>query len=119
MEENKIESNQKIELICQAAFDKKAEEIVVMEMRERTGLCDYFVVMSAPSSVRVKAIVGDIELSLKQKGHRPQHCDGVREGVWVLLDYGDVIAHVFYHEMRRFYNLETLWGDAPKRTFSP
>ena len=105
-------------MICHAAYDRKAEEIVVMEMKERTALCDYFVVMSAPSTVRVKAIVDHIEDSMKKAGLPTRHKEGYQEAAWVLLDYGDVIAHVFYHEKRRFYNLENLWGDARKRSFS-
>ena len=88
-----------------------------MEMAERSGLCDYFVVVSAPSSVRVKAIVDHIEESMKKEGLKARVKEGYAEAMWVLLDYGDVIAHVFYHETRKFYDLETLWGDAPKRHF--
>lgn len=90
-----------------------------MEMKEHSGLCDYFVVMSAPSTVRVKAIVDHIEASLKEEGLKPRHREGVSEGVWVLLDYGNVIAHIFHQDTRNFYNLETLWGDAPKKQFLP
>ena len=80
-------------------------------------MCDFFVVMSAPSSVRVKAIVDAIEESLEKEGFRARHKEGHQEALWVLLDYGDVVAHVFYHETRKFYNLERLWGDAPKRHY--
>lgn len=88
-----------------------------MEMKRRTALCDFFVVMSAPSQVRVKAIVDAVEESLKEEGFRLVHKEGAREAMWVLLDYGDVIVHVFYHETRKFYDLEHLWGDAPQRAF--
>ena len=98
-------------------MDKKAEDIVIMDMKTMSGLCDYFVVMSAPSSVRVKAIVDNIEGSLKKENVRIIHREGYLDGSWVLLDFGDVITHVFYHETRRFYDLENLWGDAPKRNF--
>ena len=90
---------------------------MVMEMGRKTGLCEFFVVMSAPSSVRVKAIVDHIEESLEKKGLRVFHKEGLQEGMWVLLDCGDIIAHVFYHETRKFYSLENLWGDVPKRPF--
>ena len=88
-----------------------------MEMGEKSSIGDYFVVMSAPSSVRVKAIVDHIEERLEKAGVRTVHKEGLKEALWVLLDFGDVIAHVFYHETRRFYSLETLWGDAPQRTY--
>ncbi len=88
-----------------------------MEMKQKTSLCDYFVLMSAPSSIRVKAIVDHIEETLKNEDLRALHKEGYGDGLWVLLDYGDVIVHIFYHETRRYYDLENLWGDAPKRNF--
>ena len=89
----------------------------MMDMRQTSSLCEFFVIMSAPSSVRVKAIVDHIHDSLKDKDLRASHKEGYLEGVWVLLDYGDVIAHIFYEEKRKFYDLEKLWGDTPKRNF--
>ena len=86
-----------------------------MEMREKSSIGDYFVVMSAPSTVRVKAIVDHIEDSVEKHGLRVLHKEGLHEGHWVLMDYGDIVVHVFYHETRKFYSLETLWGDAPRR----
>ena len=88
-----------------------------MELNGRSSLCDCFVVMSAPSTVRVRAIVDFIEESMKKEGNHLKHKEGYTEATWVLLDYGEVIAHVFYHQTRRFYALENLWGDAPKRNF--
>ncbi len=105
-------------MICEAAYDKKADDIVVMEMKRRTALCDFFVVMSAPSQVRVRAIVDAVEGSMEGEGYRAAHKEGYREAVWVLLDYGSVIVHVFYHETRRFYDLEHLWGDAPRKNYN-
>ena len=113
--EVKIEVKKKISLICDAASDRKAEDIVVLEMREKSSIGDYFVVMSAPSSVRVKAIVDHVEDELQKHGFRALHKEGAAEGHWVLMDYGDIVVHVFYHETRKFYSLETLWGDAPRR----
>ena len=88
-----------------------------MEMAERSSLCEYFVVMSAPSSVRVKAIVDSIEEAMEERGFRARHKEGYAEALWVLLDYGSIVTHVFYHETRKFYDLERLWGDVPKRWF--
>ena len=88
-----------------------------MEMGRKTSFCEFFVVMSAPSSVRVKAIVDHIEQSLEKKGLHIFHKEGLAEAMWVLLDYGDIITHVFYHETRKFYALENLWGDVPKKLF--
>ncbi len=88
-----------------------------MEMGEKSSMGEYFVVMSAPSTVRVKAIVDSIEDQLKDEGFPIIHKEGLKEGQWVLLDYGDVIVHIFYHELRQFYSLETLWGDAPRKPY--
>lgn len=105
-------------LICKAAYEKKADDIVVMDMRKRTALCDFFVVASAESVVRVKTIADYIEESMEKHRHRVRRKEGLAEGLWVLLDYGIVIAHIFYHEKRAFYDLENLWGDAPKKHFN-
>ncbi len=88
-----------------------------MDMKNRTALCDFFIVMSAPSSVRVKTIVDSIEEALRDRGIRIMHREGYAEACWVLLDCGPVIAHIFYHETRKFYDLEHLWGDAPKKKY--
>ena len=112
-----IETEKKLELLCRAASERKAEDIVIMEMNQKSALSDFFVVMSASSTVRVKAIVDSIDESLSDAGERVRHREGYAEASWVLLDYGEVIVHVFHHETRKFYNLENLWGDAPKRHF--
>ena len=88
-----------------------------MEMIGKSSLCDFFVVMSATSTVRVRAIVDFIVETMKKKGFSLRHKEGYLESTWVLLDYGEVIAHVFHQEARRFYDLEHLWGDAPKRNY--
>jgi ribosome-associated protein len=88
-----------------------------MDMKKRTSWCDTFVVMSAPSSVRVKAIVDGIEEQLENEGLRVFHKEGYGDAIWVLVDCGEVIVHVFQNEMRRFYDLERLWGDAHVTNF--
>ena len=88
-----------------------------MEMNGKATFCESFVVMSAPSTVRVRTIVDFIEEQMKKEGMPLKHKEGYAESTWVLLDYGEVVAHVFYHEKRRFYALENLWGDAPKRNY--
>ena len=88
-----------------------------MEMGKRSAVCEYFVLMSASSSVRVKTIVEHVEEALEKEGLRLRHKEGFRDGLWVLMDYGDVIAHVFYHDMRKYYDIEHLWGDAPKKKY--
>ena len=88
-----------------------------MEMGQRSTICEFFVLMSAPSLVRVKAIVDRVEEALENEGLRVQHKEGYRDGQWVLMDYGDVIAHIFYQDMRKFYDIEHLWGDVPKKKY--
>ena len=88
-----------------------------MEMGQRSTVCEYFILMSAPSSVRVKAIVEHVEDSLEKEGLRLRHKEGFRDALWVLMDYGDVIAHVFYHDIRKYYDIEHLWGDVPKKKY--
>ncbi len=112
-----IDTKKKISVICNAADERKAEDIVVMEMKDKSSMGDYFIIMSAPSTVRAKAIVDNIETAMEAEGIRALHKEGLADGVWVLMDYGEVLVHVFYHEMRDFYALEKLWGDAPRKGF--
>ena len=86
-----------------------------MEMSQKSSIGDFFIVMSAPSSVRVKSIVDHIEDEMEGHGFRALHKEGLAEGHWVLMDYGSIVVHVFYHETRKFYSLESLWGDAPRK----
>jgi ribosome-associated protein len=112
-----IEAKEKAKLIAKAAHDKKAERIVVMDMRGVSNITDYFVIASASSARRVGAISEAIEESLLAKDIKSWHIEGKREALWVLIDYGDVIAHIFYDKVRNFYDLERLWHDAPKEHF--
>ncbi len=112
-----IDTKKKISIICNAADERKAEDIIVMEMKDKSSIGDYFIIMSAPSTVRAKAIVDNIEVAMEAEGLRTLHKEGLADGVWVLMDYGEVLVHVFYHEMRDFYALEKLWGDAPRKGY--
>ncbi len=114
-----IQSDRKILLICEAGHSRKAEDILVMEMGPKSSLCEYFILMSGSSSVRVKSIVDHIEESLEAEGHRVLHKEGYAEAAWVLMDYGHIIVHVFYGDTRKFYDLENLWGDVQKEIYLP
>lgn len=103
--------------IAKAASDKKALDIVTLDMRRIPSVSDYFVVASGSSTTQVRAISDNIADVLKEKGERVWHIEGAREALWILLDCGDVIAHVFLEETRRFYELEKLWGGVPKKKF--
>ena len=103
--------------ICKAASDKKARDIVIMDMKGISSSTDYFVVCSANTATQVRAIADNIEEELAKEGVAFDHKEGYREGEWVLLDFGDVIAHVFMQEAREYYALERLWGDAELTTY--
>ena len=101
-----------VQEICRAASAKKARDIVQMDMQGIMSATDYFVVCSANTATQVRAIVDSIEEELEKKGVTFIHKEGYREGEWVLLDYGDVVAHVFMQDAREYYALENLWGEA-------
>lgn len=98
--------------ICRAASDKKAEDIITMDMRGLMFSTDYFVICSAATATQVRAIADNIEDELGKEEIFFSHREGYHEGEWVLLDYGDVVVHIFKTENRDFYALEKLWGDA-------
>lgn len=98
----------------EAVSGRKAESIVALDVRELTSYTDAFIICTGRSNRQVSAIAEHIKLELKKKNIKPLNIDGMNEGKWVLLDYSDVIIHVFYEETREFYNLEGLWADARK-----
>ena len=98
--------------ICKAADDKKAVNILTMDMRGLMFSTDYFVICSAPTATQARAIADSIEEKLDAENIHFSHKEGYNEGEWILLDYGDVVAHIFKNENREYYALEKLWGDA-------
>ena len=98
--------------IAQLALTKKAHNVTILDLRKLTDMTDFFVVCSADSDVQVKAIADAIAEGTEQFGTAPWHSEGLSERQWVLLDYVDVVVHVFHRESRRYYALEKLWGDA-------
>lgn len=103
--------------IAAAANDKKAKDILLLNMEGLSPVTDFYVICSAGNSTLVKAIADNIEDKLAEAGVHPAHKEGYADARWVLLDYGDVVAHVFLEEERDFYNLEQLWADAPSESF--
>ena len=97
-----------------ALSDKRAVDPVVLDMREITLITDYFIICHGTSNVHIRALGDAVVEALKEYGVRPYGVEGRDEGRWVLLDYGDVIVHIFAEEEREFYALERLWGDAPQ-----
>lgn len=105
-------SKEKTLLICETLSQKKAKGIVYIAVSEKTSLCDYFVVAGGSSKTQVKALAENLEEKLeKEQNLTPRRREGVREGRWAVLDYADVIVHIFGDEERDFYNLERLWED--------
>ncbi len=102
-----------------AADDRKGADIVLLKLAEVSYLADYFVVATGFSHVQVRAIANSIEQSVQQTYNRlPTHQEGQKDGSWVVLDYGDVIAHIFLQKEREFYNLEAFWGHAERVAFT-
>ncbi|MBI5969951.1 MAG: ribosome silencing factor [Deltaproteobacteria bacterium] len=108
-----MESKKKALEIAKLALDKKAEKVVILNIAKLSSIADYLLICSAQSERQVHAVAVAIEDGLKKKGVRPMGTEGAREGRWALVDYGDVIAHVFFEPVREFYDLEGLWAEAP------
>ncbi len=100
-----------IDKICNAALDKKAENVVVLDIKEMTVVADNFIICSGTSKAQVKAICDNIEEQLIKVDIKPYRIDGFNEARWIVLDYGEVLVHIFYDEDRLFYNLERLWNN--------
>ena len=102
-------------LLClKAAIEKKALNPVLLELKEITSFTDYFLLLSAKSDRQVQAIAQAIQEALKMKGIRPLGQEGTFGGKWILMDYEDVVVHIFLEPVRKFYDLEGLWVDAPR-----
>ena len=98
-----------------AMLDKKAHDITVMDMHKVSGVADYFVMGTGDSDLQIKAIADEVRERIRREcQERPWHTEGTGHHQWVLLDYVDVVVHIFDTERRAFYDLERLWGDAPK-----
>lgn len=116
---NSADSLELARLVVTAAQAKKAEQIVILDVR---GLCyyaDYFIIMSGRSTRHVQGLAQAVDEELREKKLQDSNTEGLSEGHWVLLDYDDVIVHIFYHETRDFYDLEGLWHDAPRVPVAP
>ena len=104
--------NNRLKTIILAAEDKKAYDIRVLNISELTSIGDYFVILSGNSQRQVMAISDEIEEKMKKGEYELKNKEGYRNGRWILLDYGDIVVHVFHKDDRDFYNLERLWVDA-------
>lgn len=108
-------NSKEIARICtRAGLDKKAEDLVVLDVHQISSFADYFVIMSGRSTRHVQGLAETIDKELGSKRLSSKNTEGYSEGLWILLDYDDVVVHVFYRENRIFYDLEGLWHDAPR-----
>lgn len=94
------------------ALSKKGFDVKILKLKSISSVCDYFVIVSGDADVHVKAIAMAVDDGMSRAGHEPAHREGFGQGNWILLDYIDVVVHVFLEPTRRFYALERLWGDA-------
>ena len=99
---------------AEAARSKKATDLVALDLRDLEGVSDYFLICSAGSDVQVKAVAEAVEEKLRAAGERPWHVEGLEGRRWVLLDYVQMVVHVFHQKTREYYMLDRLWGDAGK-----
>jgi ribosome-associated protein len=108
-----LTAEHKAQLAAKAALDRKAIDLIVLDVHALSSVTDYFLVCSGRSTTHLASITEAIRAALKETGVRPLHAEGTTESGWVLLDYGDVLVHVFLEDTRAYYALERLWGDAP------
>lgn len=106
-----MDSKSFAEKICKVLSDHKGEDILAIDVREKTAIADYYVIAGGRSMTHTRSLIEHVEEEMEKAGFSPIRREGVREGRWAVLDYGDVLVHIFNDESRLFYHLEQLWGD--------
>lgn len=109
-----METIEKVRMCGQYAEEKKAKDILMLELKGLTDIADYFLLASATSERHVRTISDFIEKGMKDAGIKPYSTEGYKEGRWVIIDYKDVIIHIFLEELRELYDLESLWIEAKR-----
>jgi len=109
--EKSMNEKEKLELIVKTLDLKKGEDIQAIKITDLTILADYFVIVNGTSNTHARTLADEVEFVLSQKGTEPLRREADTGNTWIILDYGDIIVHVFYKEARNFYKLETLWAD--------
>ena len=112
------ETSDLVQRIAQTLSDKLAEDIVILDMREVVSYTDHFVIASGRNPRQTQAIAEEIQQQLKRDGLVARRIEGMRQGDWILLDYLDVVVHVFTPEARAYYRLEALWGQVPSESYA-
>jgi ribosome-associated protein len=114
MVKSMLDGRTKALLCAQQALEYRAQEVILLDVRGLTSFADYFVIGSARSTRQAQGIADHLEQGLREHGVKPLGVEGRREGHWILMDYGDVVVHIFHETTRRFYDLESLWSEAEK-----
>ena len=115
-----LDSHRRAIIAARAADDKKAEDTIVLDVGDIIGITEVFVITSGTNTRQVRTICDEIELAVKRDGgEAPRSVEGLEAASWVLLDYGDLVVHVFLDETREYYALERLWTDAPRIAWEP
>jgi ribosome-associated protein len=114
-----LDTNVVLEACVEALVEKKGSEIIVLDVRGLTLIADYFVIATGKSVTQLQALARHVEEKMEERDIKPLRVEGFREAQWILLDYGQVVVHLFLPEQREFYNLERLWGDATVITEIP
>jgi ribosome-associated protein len=109
-----VRSNEKALIIGKLAEEKKAREVLILDLARLTDIADFFVVASGTSDRQVRTIAESVELGMKERGVRPLSREGYDEGRWIIVDYGDVVLHAFLEPLRELYDLESLWIEAAR-----
>lgn len=109
-----MSGQQKAQFIASAASEGKAEDIAVLDLRDLSNITDYFVIFTGTSQIHLRALGTRIEKALREIGIRPGHIDGERGTGWMVFDYGNVMVHAMLQDTRQLFDLERLWGDAPR-----
>jgi ribosome-associated protein len=109
-----VTSRQLAEQAARLLYERKAEDIQIMDLRKLGGVSDFFIVASGISTTHVRSLADHLQVELKQSGVKPWHIEGYQAERWVLMDYVNVVVHIFHPQTREFYLLERLWGDAEK-----
>ena len=109
-----LDSEERVRLMATAADSVRASDIVALDLHELTIVADFFLICTGKSSIQLRAIADRIEERLRAHGIRKLRIEGYQEATWILLDYGDVVAHIMAEEQRAFYNLEGFWANAPR-----
>ncbi|MGC8835103.1 MAG: ribosome silencing factor [Armatimonadota bacterium] len=105
-----LDSEGKVKVLVEAAEDKKAQDIVTLDLRGRTLIADFFVICTGQSRIHLRAIADGILEKMRDAGVKGARVEGYEQGTWILLDFGDVVAHIFAQQEREFYSLEELWS---------